>query len=68
MGIAIEKEIEKGVINKRVRKQRIKLSVIDDNLDKLDENGFYPEEAAELKRRAEDVKAGIKVKYALIED
>lgn len=50
-----------AMMRQAVRQQGITLSM-------LDENGFTPYEAAELKRRADDVKNGHAERYALIED
>lgn len=50
-----------AMMRQAIRQQGITLSM-------LDENGFTPYEAAELKRRADDVKKGHVEKHALIED
>jgi len=50
-----------AMMRQAVRQQGITLSM-------LDENGFTPYEAAELKRRAEDVKKGHVERHELIED
>lgn len=50
-----------AMMRQAVRQQGITLSM-------LDENGFTPYEAAELKRRADDVKKGHAEKHDLIEN
>ena len=50
-----------ALMRQAVRQQGITLSM-------LDENGFTPYEAAELKRRAEDVKRGHVERHELFED
>ena len=50
-----------AMMRQAVRQQGITLSM-------LDENGFTPYEAAELKRRADDVRKGRAERHALIED
>ncbi len=47
-------------IRQAIRQQRMDFSV-------LDENGFSPAEAAELKRRANEVKLGKATRHSLIE-
>ncbi|MBQ7592797.1 MAG: type II toxin-antitoxin system RelB/DinJ family antitoxin [Synergistaceae bacterium] len=49
-----------AMMKQAVRKQELKIST-------LDINGFTPSEAAELKRRADDVKAGRIKMHSLIE-
>lgn len=60
LGISVSSAMS-AMIKQAVRKQELKLSA-------LDINGFTPSEAAELKRRVEDVKAGKIKMHSLIED
>lgn len=50
-----------ALVRQAVRSQSVSFSL-------RDENGFTPEEAAELKRRIRDVKAGNAAAHGLIED
>ena len=59
IGISVSSAIN-AFIKQSVRQQGMNFSV-------LDENGFSPTEAAELKRRAEEVKLGKVKSHKLIE-
>lgn len=59
IGISMSAAVN-ALIKQAVRQQGMSFSV-------LDENGFSPAEAAELKRRAEEVRAGRAKKHALVE-
>ena len=59
IGISMSAAIN-ALVRQAVRQQGMSFSA-------LDENGFSPAEAAELKRRAEDVKRGRVVRHTLIE-
>ena len=59
IGISMSAAIN-AFIRQAIRQQRMNFSV-------LDENGFSPAEAAELKRRAREVKFGRTTRHSLIE-
>ena len=59
IGISVSSAIN-AFIRQAVRQQRMSFSA-------LDENGFSPAEASELKRRAEEARLGKVKRHALIE-